>query len=163
MNTLLVEQAKTALASPLWNFDQTQIADAAASIMKTRAAYAVVIRQQKTGEIIYALVRDRQWKTVPMGKEVMSTEGLLSGESPIVYSSQTIGSVQVYVTQTFLKAKLAKIQMAFILCFLIVLAMLITVLYFLLRYIILRPVQLLAEYSQTVKSGKGDTALIPTG
>jgi signal transduction histidine kinase/CheY-like chemotaxis protein len=152
LNGVLAEQANSALAIPLWNFDQSQIEHAAESIMQVHSVYAVVVRKAGSRDIGLALTRDPEWKIIRTDKEITSGR-FLKQERNIEYLKETIGTVQVFVTPQFMEERLAKIRIA-IVCVIAVVATILTfILYLLLWKIVLKPVKLLEQYARGAVDG----------
>lgn len=146
LNVVLTEQANSALAIPLWNFDQSQIEHAAKSIMQVKSVSAVVVRKAGSREILLVLARDPQWNVVRTDKEI-SAVSFPGQERTIEYLKESIGTVQVFITDQFMEERLAKIRIAIICVITAVATILILFLYLLLWKIVLKPVKLLEQYA----------------
>lgn len=146
LNVVLTEQANSALAIPLWNFDRTQVVRVAESIMKERSVYAVVVRKAGSGEIFLSLARNPEWKIIRTDKEILSG-GFLSQERNIEYFNETLGKVQVLVTPKFMEEQLAKIRIV-IICVIAGVATILTItLNLLLWRIVVKPIKMLEQYA----------------
>jgi PAS domain S-box-containing protein len=146
LNNVLAEQANSALAIPLWNFDSPQITRAAESIMKEHTVAAIEVRKAASREVLLVLARDPEWKIVRSDKDISSGR-FLKQERNIEYLKEAIGTVQVFVTPQFMEERLAKIRIA-IVCVIAGVATILTLfLYLLLWKIVLKPVKLLEQHA----------------
>lgn len=159
INVVLVEQASTGLAIPLWNLDMQQMIQLAESVMKERSVYAVVVKESDSGRTNLILTRNAKWEPVKTDKEI-SSDGLLSQEKTIIYSDKTIGTVQVLVTPDFLEKRLSNIRTAIFFVIAIVSTVLTMTLYLLLWRIVIKPIKLLEHYALGINSKAVDDSPI---
>jgi len=161
LNAVLAEQAGTALAIPLWNFDRAQIVRAAESIMKERSVYAIVVRKAGSGEILLSLTRTPEWNVIRTDNEVSSGR-LLRQEQNIEYFKEAIGKVQVFVTPRFLEEQLATIRVTIFCVIAGVAAILTMTLYLLLWRIVIKPIKILEQFALGAHGEKEDNSRIQT-
>ncbi|MBI4976704.1 MAG: PAS domain S-box protein [Spirochaetes bacterium] len=165
INALLIvvtEQAKTALALPLWNFDGRQIAQAVESIMKERSVYAVVVSQTKPESVVLARGRNAAWEPVAIEHPPLSGT-FLTRTADIMHEGDIIGSIQVYTTVQFLKERLAKTRLLIIVCITIATLLLTLLLYALLWRFVLKPITVLERHTLDIKHGVATRTLASAG
>jgi len=156
LNTVLVEQAQTALDLPVWNLDRPQVQQSVESIMKDRAVYAVVVYQTNPNQIMFARIREQNW-ALSKTDSAPPALGLLTQQRDLVFSKEVIGSVQIYITPQFVNERLRKTKFG-IFSFIILVTILLSVaLYYLIWRIIIRPLALLERYALRVSQGETTT------
>jgi PAS domain S-box-containing protein len=157
LNSMQADQASTALAPALWNFDQTQVEQTVESFMKDKRVYEIVVREADSAHIVLAMSRDSKWN--PVRKErVANITGFLSQERDIHYREKFVGSVRLVVTPAFLEKNLQRLRWAILLIIIVMASLLTLALYRLLLRIVLKPIKLLDHYAHAVRLETGETS-----
>jgi signal transduction histidine kinase len=146
------DQAATGLALPAWNFDHEQIDKFIDSIMKNEDVYGVEVKLADIRGTIQARIRDEQWKSKIVDREVQA-DGLLVEERPIRSPEEKLGSVKVLVSTKFVEAALRRTLITIVATIFVLGVILIASLYFLLRRVVLRPLQNIERFAVAVSSG----------
>jgi PAS domain S-box-containing protein len=148
---ILTEQLAIGLASPLWNFDHSQLEALAESGMRDRSVAAISIRLSDDGSLIHARGRDSAWRQMVVSGEP-STEGLIAEQRQILFDGEVIGTVRVAVTPAFLEAGLAQARLSLIALVVALDFALVLGLAFLLWRVVLMPLQQLERFALAVSS-----------
>lgn len=151
LNRVLAEQASTALSLPLWNFDSTQIRKASESVMKTRDANAIVVRQPDSLGTVLSLRKGPDGRIAPVATLDATGQDWIGAD--IHFSGENIGHVDVQASSAQMEEHLARIRSGMIIIVLAVAAILSMSLYVLLWQIVLKPIHRLERFSGQVEDG----------
>jgi|GEM_PF-1072964 len=159
LNKILAEQARIALTLPLWDLNSDQMNQAAKSVMKEPAVYAVVVTNALNNKPILSLKRDSLWEIVSTSSKIDTTT-LLSYKQTIFFSNERIGTVEVFTTPRYLQSRLISMRNLILFSMLIATITLTLTLYILIWKIILKPLNLLKQYSLKINDGTADVSYI---
>ena len=156
LTAIQVDQAATALAPALWNFDEPQIGQIAESFMKDRRVYAIIVKNGDSSGGTLTMARDSLWRPVRV-KRLDETSGFSDQGHAVVYRGKYVGSVKLFVSPVFLEKKLGEIRWIMVLVIILVAALLTFALYVLLWRIVIRPVRILDRYARAVRLGERES------
>ncbi len=143
------DELAVALALPVWNIDRPQIDKILDSQTGAMVVEAVVVNAAGTR---HARQRDAQRKLVAT-PGMVRTEGLLLERRPIVFDGQTIGSMVLYTTPSFVKATMWDSLLATLLVILITDVILVLSIYWVLYRAVLRPLVEIERFAAAVSAG----------
>ncbi len=138
------------LATPLWNLDEEAIQYALLSEMNEREIAAILVKNQSQ-EIIHGKIRNAQWQPVDT-KDVSGYSVKHSHE--IMKLNESLGSVEVYGTEQFLRQELRRELIGIALLIVLLDALLLIGLSVTIQRLLKRPIEELLHIAQAV--GRGD-------
>lgn len=147
----VVEKLAENLAMPLWNFEKSQTEKVILTEMRDRSIYAVFIRNTFDEGLFTGKIRDENWHIIDAGDEV--TEDALTRSSQILRGDDTLGTVEVYLTQRFLRRELMQEMVEIIIVVLVLDIAIFIVLVFTLRNMLLRPINKLLVLANAIAEG----------
>jgi len=159
IHSAITNQAQTSLTLPLWDFNKTQITQIAESMMQEEAVYSFVIRDIDKTDPLLSLGRDESWEVV-RSDTIKKTIDLLTRIATISYLGRKIGIVEISMTTNFLKQRLLTIKWIIFIAISIVAILLTMILYLILWKVILRPLNILEQYSIKVEDGTEEGSFI---
>ena len=146
------KRLSNSLVMPLWNIDT----EVARSIVNTEMIdpniFAVVITDALSEQYMVAKTRNRKWEIVdtPDPKAIVSAKNV---ELPITYNSQVLGTVRVFVSDSFSAAKLVSGLTVLTTRITVLLGFIILVLILFVNLIVSRPILLLSRNCKKVAYG----------
>jgi len=146
-----------ALALPLWEMEKQKVEEIVNSEMTEDALFAVFIKGSDGKSAILGKKRDKDWKIIPADRD-LSNE-LISSKTDILRSKgantagEKIGTVEVYLTDRFLKTELQNKAIEIILKGLCILFIVVSSLYLFLSRLILKPI---LSITANLKESSGD-------
>ena len=155
------DQAATALAPALWNFDQAQVEQTVESFMKDNRVYAISVKDNDSLGMVITMVRDADWKPVKTEKRIKK-DGFLGQERDIHYRGKFVGTITMIVSPAFLEKNLHEIRLMIPLIIIVTGSLLTLALYFLLWRIALKPIKILEKYALSVRHGADEPFKSPT-
>jgi PAS domain S-box-containing protein len=158
-HSAIINQAKTSLTLPMWDFNTTQITQIAESMMQDEAVYSFVVRDIDKTVPILSLGRDESWN-VAKADTIKKRNDQLIWISAISYLDQKIGIIEISITTKFLQERLLTIKWIIFVSIFIVAILLTMILYLILWKLILRPLNILEQYSIRVEDGTDEGAFI---
>lgn len=161
MHSAITNQAKISLTLPLWDFDTTQLAHIAESMMQEKAVTSIVVKDINRNAPLLSLCRNDSWNVVK-SDSIKKSNALLTSTATISYSDQNIGIVDIAMTTKFLEERLLAIKWTIFISISIVAAILTLILYLVLWIVILRPLNILEQYSIKVEDGTDEGSFIKT-
>ncbi|HMA63818.1 MAG TPA: ATP-binding protein, partial [Chitinispirillaceae bacterium] len=159
IHSAITNQAKTSLTLPLWDFNTTQIAQIAESMMQEEAVYSFVVRDIDKTVPLLSLGRDESWNVV-RSDTIKKRNDQLTWIATISYLGREIGVVEISITTKFLNQRLLTIKWTIFVSISIVAFLLTLILYLILWKVILRPLNILEQYSIKVEDGTDEGAFI---
>lgn len=158
-HSAIINQAKTSLTLPMWDFNTTQITQIAESMMQDEAVYSFVVREIDKTVPLLSLGRDESWN-VAQSDTIKKRNDQLIWISSIAHLDQKIGIIEISITTKFLQARLLAIKWIIFVSISIMAILLTMILYLILWNVILRPLNLLEQYSTRVEDGADEGAFI---
>ncbi|GAK58125.1 methyl-accepting chemotaxis sensory transducer [Candidatus Vecturithrix granuli] len=148
------EKLAEALALPMWNYAKEEIKMILLSEMRNYNIYAVLIRKADDNSISIGKIRDKDW-------QIIDTQGEISDEfilikKPIVKDQETLGTVEVYLTQRFLQEELIREVISIVVIVLVLDISIFLVLIFILQSMLLRPINKLLVLAKGIAAGNFD-------
>ncbi len=138
------------LAAPMWNFDEALMEKMLVSEMRERDLLAILIKDA-WGKLLLGKTRDAEWEIVDAKDRFLSDT--LTARTEVIRNEAVIGSVELYLTQKFMRAELyrelwiiAVVVVGLNLAILFVLNMT-------LRYLFSRPIALLLRQADAIADG----------
>ena len=147
----VVEKLVENLAMPLWNFEKSQTEKVILSEMRDHSIYAVFVRNTYDEGLFTGKIRDENWHIIDAGDEV--TEDALTRSSQILRGDDTLGTVEVHLTQRFLRRELMQEMVEIIIVVLVLDIAIFIVLVFTLRNMLLRPINKLLVLANAIAEG----------
>ncbi len=152
-----VEQLSSAIALPLWNFDDEQIGSILTSAMKFESIYGLVLSPADGVKMpSHIRTRGEDW-SVRSVNTPFATEGLLEAQRSVRMLQKTVGTIRVYATTQFIEARLHAVLVRTLISIAIIDVLLVVTLYYFLWRTILRPLQRIEAYA--VQAGASDSSL----
>ncbi|NLD92385.1 MAG: response regulator [Fibrobacter sp.] len=158
-HSAIINQAKTSLTLPMWDFNTTQINQIAKSMMLDEAVYSFVVREINKATPILSLGRDESWNVIQSDTVIKRNDQLI-WISAISYHDQKIGIIEISITTRFLQERLLTIKWIIFVSISIVAILLTMILYLILWKVILRPLNILEQYSIRVEDDTDEGAFI---
>lgn len=150
-----VEELKSNLSLPVWNYNNDQIDSIIESAMSNQNIYGIVVT---ISENIYLRARGDDWQIITPDT-TFSSDGLLAYKRDILFSGQQIGAIELFGSTRLMEENLRMTflsVMSFITIFVFVI---IVGLYLVLHAMVLKPVMNIEQYAGTVRSNKGKKGL----
>jgi methyl-accepting chemotaxis protein len=97
------ERLARILAVFLWNFDTPQVESTVLFEMRERTISAILVKTSAQ-DILVGKTRDDQWQIIDAQDTIEGSEIVRSKE--ILYNNQSVGTVELYMTQQFMKDEL---------------------------------------------------------
>ncbi len=143
------------LVAPAWNNNVDAVAAIIDTEMFDRNVLAVVVRDILSGQITVAKIRDKDWNIVDMPSTVTVGSHRYE-EKALVFNDSEVGSVRVYITDSFLLEQLLANTTSLVGRMLLLLVLIITVLVVLLTISVARPVRELSQVCEKIVHGDYD-------
>jgi PAS domain S-box-containing protein len=159
IHSAITNQAKTSLTLPLWDFNTTQITQIAESMMQDEAVYSFVVRDANKTVPLLSLVRNASWNVV-QSDTIRKINDLKTRIASISYLGREIGVVEISMTTEFLKEQLLTIKWIIFVSISSVAFLLTMMLYLIFWKVILRPLNILEQYSIRVEDDTDEAAFI---
>jgi methyl-accepting chemotaxis protein len=145
------------LANPLWNFDFVQAEETVLSEMHEETVFAIIVKDGSQ-RLLTAKVRDQNWQPINVSEEnipsiLQNNQMLINVQKEISFNKETVGSVQLYITQQFMIDNLTDDFKQKILSLLLVDLTIFLFLYWIIRRLAIRPLQYLLSAANTIASG----------
>lgn len=141
------EQLSSAVALPLWNFDEEQIDSILVSAMKFESVYGLTLTLGGGGQTpSHIRVRGRKWEVlntyVPF-----PTDGLLKAEREVMVAQKRVGLIRVYASNRFIEARLHNVMVQTLTTIAVTDLLLVFSLYYVLWRVILRPLKRIEAFA----------------
>ncbi len=147
---LATEQLALNLNFPIWNYDDEQIQKVIETEMQEESISAVIVRDHI--EILLAnKTRDEQWQVIDTSKDI--PVGNIKRSKKIVRHDKKIGTVEVYVTDHFMKKDLCRAAWNILFTIIVLDLSLLIVLIISLRIMLVRPVNRLLTIADAIAGG----------
>ncbi len=144
------EELATALALPVWNIDRPQIDKVLDSQAMNPPIEGVVVH---AAGHVHARIRDAHRNFVPSDDGVLNATGLIVAERPIVFGTEVIGNVKLYMTPRLIEAELRRSLLQTAIAILLVDVLLVLSIYLVLWRVVLRPLVSIERYAVAVSAG----------
>lgn len=144
-------QLENSLPLPMWNFDYDQVDKIIESAMQDREIFAVAI-EATDGSTRRAFVRDAAWRITATDQEIRGRE-LITRTAGISVYGRKIGTVQVFMTPSYLNESLRDFFLIVAAGIVTLDACLIFLLFHLLRKAVIRPLKRIEAYALSVGAG----------
>jgi len=146
----VAEQLAVNVSSPLWDLDDAQVARSVEAEMLDENIETIIIKDQ-TQKMFIGKMRDASW-------QIIDASGLPSGETPrivtpIMLGGKEIGSVEISITQRFLRAQLNRTMLEIGLLALICDTVLFGLLLISLRLLLIHPLARLLAIANSIAEG----------
>lgn len=145
------------IAFPLYNLDDAVAKDIIKNAMANQSIYAIVLLSNNQEEMTYGVTRDPAWRAVQLGKieDLKEEDGILR-KIEIKHESESLGYLDVYFTQKFLKEKLQRHLVQTLAEILLLTAILTVINILLLRKLLIHPIKILQGFAEEIKTGNLD-------
>ncbi len=145
------------IAFPLYNLDYTVAKDIIKNAMANQSIYAIVLLSDNQEELIYGVTRDPAWQAVQLDRieDLKEKDGILK-KVEVKHDSETLGYLNVYFTQRFLKEKLRRHLVQTLAEILLLTAILTIINILLLRKLLIQPIKILQGFAEEIKMGNLD-------
>lgn len=148
------EQLSSAVALPLWNFDEEQTDSLLNSAMKFESIYGITLSLgESKGTPRYIKMRGEKWEVIN-GKVAFDTDGLLEVSQAVRTADKTVGNLHIFATTRFIEARLRAVLIETLTYIVIIDFLLVLSLYYVLWRTILHPLQRIEAYA--VMAGTND-------
>ena len=106
-----VKRLASSLSQPLWKLDYSTFEETLLSEMEEKRLYAIIVREKDKLMVSRGKIRDENWQPIEIRKHVISGEYItvskeIVQEYPGTQERETLGVVEIYLTQKFMIAKL---------------------------------------------------------
>ena len=153
------KQMAKSLKMPVWDFDIVSVEETVNSTMLEKQIYAVVVRNE--GMIMTSMTRDSKWNIVKGTQELSEYEYVRKED--ILRKNKKIGSVEVCISDSFMRKKLMEETIRMLVTIIILNAALICSLFFGVRKIVVIPVSHIVRSVRIIASGELDNSLNDEG
>lgn len=141
------EQLSSAVALPLWNFDEEQIDSILVSAMKFESVYGLTLTLGDGARVpSHIRVRGKNWEVLSTYVP-FSTEGLLKAEREVLVAQKRVGLIRVYASNRFIEARLHDVMVQTLTTIIVIDMLLVFSLYYVLWRAILRPLKRIEAYA----------------
>jgi len=156
------DQLSSAIALPLWNFDQNQIGAVLESAMKFESVYGLILQPLNLDRAPSDIrMRDANWEVTRADKP-FDTQGLLSAQRQVSVQGKPMGSITLFATTRFIAQRMQAFWLQTLASILVIDVLLVLSLYYVLWRTILRPLQRIENYA--VQAGLNpDLGAVPQG
>lgn len=150
-------QLQASIAGALWFYDKPQIYKILESIMTDKEVIGCVV---DSGVRNYSIKRKNQTDYVHESPLPLSNDGIIMDKTIIKYGEEQLGTIQLFITNKFLKKELVNSFYYFAVNILILDLFLVIALYFIFSKIVISPLKKLKRYSLSITSGNIDDTSI---
>ncbi|GAK61389.1 methyl-accepting chemotaxis sensory transducer [Candidatus Vecturithrix granuli] len=105
---ITIDRLAENLVSPIWQMDTLQIVNILNSEMREKRIAAIVVKENITNVLLEGRTRDADWKIIPVHTEDDLDANAMMKTKEITRSEETIGQVDIYITQKFMHAQLKR-------------------------------------------------------
>ncbi|WP_342617121.1 ATP-binding protein [Rhodoferax sp. GW822-FHT02A01] len=145
--TYSAEQLSSAVALPLWNFDEEQIESLLTSAMKFESVYGITLTLgEAPAKPRYIKIRGNDWE-VMNGKAPFDTQGLLEVARTVHTTEKAVGSIRMFATTRFIEERLHIVLVQTLLYIAVIDFLLVISLYYVLWRTILKPLKRIEAYA----------------
>ena len=135
----------------MWDLDREAIDKAILYEMQEQTIYAIVVKDTKKQQLFAGKIRDDKWQVIDNSKAI--TGDFVRTRKDLVRENVTFGTVELYLTLTFMQAELGReLRMIFVTSLILDLALL-TVLMITLRRLLLQPITRLLIAADALAAG----------
>ncbi len=154
------KQLEESLKTLVWDFNTASIKKIINSTMLEKQVYAVAVRDVEGG-ILSGMIRDSKWNIAETGQELSGCEYV--GKEDILMENRKIGSVEVCVSDIFMRKKLTESVIRMLITIAILDAALISSLFIGVRKSIVLPLRRIVGSVRIIASGELDRAVPNNG
>jgi methyl-accepting chemotaxis protein len=151
------ERLSQNLAEPLWNFAEVQRDQVILLEMRERAVFAVVVKDAHQ-QLVVAKTRGPAWEIIPT-QAVITEHGMLRIQE-IVKDKDTLGTVELYLTQRFIQAELYRQTRNLVITIVILDSTLLIFFVISLQRLLNRPIKRLLVVADAVAQGDFTQAIV---
>jgi PAS domain S-box-containing protein len=151
------DQLADSLALPIWNIDRPQIDKIVSGVGSMPNVYAIAV--VAAGQT-HARIRGPDWQFKTWDGR-SHPQGLLTGERPIRFSGELIGTLRIYVTGKFVDEALRRSLWSRVVAIVLVDLLLSLSVYAILWPSVLRPLGRIEQYAQAVSATGADAGMPP--
>ncbi len=135
----ITERLANGLEKPLWFLDENQIHKLIEQEMIEKTLFGVVVRESDGKTIFATMQRGKNWEDLQRSKKEISGD-YVAMKTPVQYGDKTIGSVETFFTERFMKEKL-KDLLIFMAVKVVLMSLLLVALFLLIvHWFIVRPI-----------------------
>ncbi|MCP4347734.1 MAG: SpoIIE family protein phosphatase [Desulfobacterales bacterium] len=149
------KQLSKSVGMPLWNFDIEGVDEVIISTMLEKQVCAVLVKDD-IGDLLSGKTRDKDWNIINISEDI-SGDYVKIGD--ILFGSEKVGSVEVFLSPKFMKKKLEKETVKSVITVIILNISLVFVLYTSIRKTVILPVSRIAESVRVIASGNLNAAV----
>ncbi len=148
----VAEKLAVNLVTPLWNFEMDQAEKVILAEMHDHVIYAILVRNAVDSERIeLGKIRNDAWDIIDAGAEAPDERILIARD--VILDAESLGVVEVYVTQQFLKQELLRETLELGLVMLVLDCALVLALTVAMKRLLLRPIQQLLSNADAIAAG----------
>lgn len=103
---ITIDRLTENLVSPIWQMDTPQIVNILHSEMREKRIAAIIVKESISGTFLEGRTRDENWEVIPIRPEEDLDANALMKTKEIIRGEETIGQVDIYITQKFMRAQL---------------------------------------------------------
>ena len=156
---MVSNQLSLSLSHSLWTLNMEGAGKVVESFMHDKNLYAVVISEN--GKTILGMSRDHDWQTIPVHQGITAPD-LFHKRSSLVYNGQPVGTLDIYITQKFIRENLRHRMILGGVYLLFFNVILFSVIFLALILLIIKPLKNIEDYAlQASKTEHGDNVYMP--
>ncbi len=155
------EQLALSLALPIWNFQYEQAEKVVESLMLQQRVAGVLVTDMLTGRVLTQRLRDVDWRP-SADASPPSGEGLLHKQAEVTFNDRRIATVDVWMTEKFLRQEMRSRLFAVVLQTLVVNLCIVSLLWVILNRRVVRPLKEVELYAVQVSCGQSDAVSLPS-
>jgi PAS domain S-box-containing protein len=145
--TYSAEQLSSAVALPLWNFDEEQIESLLTSAMKFESVYGITLTLgEAPAKPRHIKIRGNDWEVLN-GKAPFDTQGLLEVARTVHTTDKAVGSIRMFATTRFIEQRLHIVLVQTLIYIAVIDFLLVISLYYVLWRTILKPLKRIEAYA----------------
>lgn len=155
--SIISERLASSLVTSLWEFNNVSTETMVTIEMRDRNVFAIVVKDSVNKATIVNKTRGENWQIVDgRAGAAMAADGLITVTHPIVKEGEVLGAVEVYLSDRFVNARIARDITIRIAILMILLASIIVTLTFVVAFNVSRPVKSLMDSFEVIAAGNLD-------
>jgi PAS domain S-box-containing protein len=157
---MISNQLSSSLTQPMLTSNHPHAAALIESFMQNKNVFAIVVKDRQ--HTVAALTRDHRWHIVHAEGDIRQEDKLLHVGKNIIHKDQTLGTVEIFYSQKFIREAFIASILSGLLNILIFNIILIAVLFFTLMFTVIRPLRALEQYAVKIsETGGHERVYIP--
>ena len=155
--SVTAERLAQHLVTPVWNLDSERVSSMIEAEMLEKSLLGVVVYDENGETVMSAKVRDQNWNI--SGSTGKIQDAFSTSVSEIKTSDKTIGRVETFVSDRFVKQNIQTLIIIEVARVLLLNAVIFIILMLLLGKFLITPIRILADQASEISKGKLNTVI----